>query len=297
MFGRETSDYFMDPGSFIIGEKPSDPDSLIASIGYRIKLLENLNSESLNSEAKKAVGYYLGLEYFNKSFIYQQSILYHSNRAWMKGRYTEASELIKNSSPEQTIEAFSKIFRQVEPTRGELAMIISLNLRWYPDFINQKQLSRQEPIRYNFQATSHDSLAQAPGTYSFWVNEDGKMWKGLGEFELANVKAIPLHSPASNTGDHCIVSNKPFAMDLQTWRGQHLSTGRYRIIAYLSDTLPGPVNLSVGESEIIKYKLIDESEQLRMVFEFDSNGEPMQLHVNPLGTDIKLSSIEIIPLQ
>jgi hypothetical protein len=140
-------------------------------------------------------------------------------------------------------------------------------------------------------------LAQAPGTYSFWVNEDGKMWKGLGEFELGNVKAIPLHSPASNTGDHYIVSNIPFAMALQTWRGHHLSTGRYRIIAHLSEALQGPVNLTIGESEIIKYKLIDESAHPQMVFEFDSNGEAIQLHVNPLGTDIKLTHIEIIPLQ
>jgi len=296
MFGRETSDYFMDPGSFIIGETPSDPDSLIASIGYRIKLLENLNSQSLNTEAKKVVGYYLGLEYFYQSFIQQQSILCHSNRTWMEGRYTEALELIKNCSPEHTIEAFSKIYSQVEPTRGELAMIISLNLRWYPDFINQKQLSRLEPIRYNFQPTSHDSLAQAPGTFTFFVDRNGMFWKGYGVEEIGYIQAITLKTVAEETEDQYILSNTPFSLNLQTWRGQPLSPGKYRLIIYSLETIHDSITLHINGPNITEYNLIRSPENNELAVDFSSSGGAIQFSLDPQGKELKLTCLELIPL-
>ncbi len=214
----------------------------------------------------------------------------------MDGRFTEAKELIKNASPEQCIEAFSKLFQEREPTRGELAMIISLNLRWHPDFINQKQLSRLEPVRLNFQATNHDPLAQAPGLFSFWVDEEGHRWKGLGQAETGSVYMIELQTPTSNTGDQGIVSRRPFIVDLQTWRGQDLSAGRYSVILHLGEPLSGSANLKLGAQELIEYRMVNDSGQPRILFEFDSNGGPLMLSIDPLEKNIVLSSMKIIPL-
>jgi hypothetical protein len=242
------------------------------------------------------VEYYLGLEYFYRSFIEQQSILHLSQQAWMKGQYSEASALIKGASPEQCIEAFSKLFQQRDPTKGELAMIISLNLRWYPDFIDQKQLLRLEPVRLNFQATNHDPLAQAPGTFSFWMDEEKNMWKGLGEVETGSVNMIELQTPASNTADQAIVSGIPFTVDLQTWRGQDLSAGRYSVILHLGEPLAGSANLKLGAQELIEYRMVNDSGQPRILFEFDSDGGPLKLCIDPLEKNIVLSFMEIIPL-
>lgn len=277
MFGRETSDFFMDPGTFIIGETPTHPDSLLASIEYRIEILEKLNTRDHDPEVNKMVNFYLGLEYFYRSFIEQQQFLYQSNLAWMDGRYKDASDLIKNASPEKTIKAFSGLFQELDPTRGELAMIISLNLRWYPDFINQRQLSGLEPVRLNFQTTSHDPLAQAPGTFSFWMDEENTMWKGLDNQEM-------------NSG-------APFSINIESWRGQDLGSGKYRVIIHLENSLSESINLSLGANKLIKYRPINDDKKPGILFDIETKGGPIKLEVDPGGNKIIFSSMEIIPLK
>ena len=295
MFGRETSDYFMNPGTFIIGESPTDPDALLRSIDYRIALLKELNSKDLNPTAKKEVVYYLGLEYFYKSFIQQQTLLKQSNLAWMEGRYEEATNLIAESHPEESIELYSNLLQFSGTTRGESAMIISLNLRWYPDFINQKQLAGLEAIRYNFQSTQEDPLAQAPGTFSFFVDEDGEFWRGLGEIEIPNSQAEGNNTTPTKTSDQWISSHKPITLKIQTWRGQPLSPGNYRAIFHFSDSIPGPISLSINGQEELSYSLESGSESPQLNFNFTAHGEAIQLEMDPLGNKILPGSLEIIP--
>jgi len=297
MFGRETSDYFMDPGTFIVGEFPTSPDTLIQRINMRISLLKELLSETINPGAKKQLEFYLDQENFYHSFIHQQNILYRSNKAWMNKQYKEATELIQKASPEESIEAFSSTFQNLSPTRGELAMIISLNLRWYPDFINQKQLARLEPLRYNFQPTLHDSLAQAPGTYTFFVDQDGTYWRGYGEKEIGNVRAASINSTNESSRDQYIISDDPFTINLQTWRGQPLSPGKYRLAIHTREALPERISVQLTGQGQVKHQFIPNPEKPGLELEFVSPGGPLQLILNPAGKEIKLSSLEIIPLQ
>jgi len=296
MFGRETSDYFMDPGTFIIGELPTDPDTLLRSIDYRMGLLEELKSMYQNPGAKKEVDYYLGLEVFYKSFIQQQTILNQSNLAWMEGRYEEATKLIVKSNPEQSIELFSNLLQTSGSTRGESAMIISLNLRWYPDFINQKQLARLEPIRYNFQTTQEDPLAQAPGTFSFFIDEEGEFWRGLGEAEIHKAQADGYNTTSTKTSDQWISSHEPVSLNIQTWRGQPLSPGKYRAIIHFSESITNPVSIQINGRKELKYSLKNGQEHAQLIINFNANGDAIKIELDPMGIEIMLSSLEIIPL-
>lgn len=295
MFGRETSDFFMDPGTFIIGELPTHPDSIIRDIEKRLHILDNLRSDGVNPEVKKVVDFAADQEKFYHSFTRQQQLLFRSNQAWMNKRYKEAAELIQKAAPEETIEAFCRQFQYLPATRGELAMIISMNLRWYPDFINQKQLTRLAPTRYNFQPTLHDSLAQAPGTYTFFVDKDGSFWRGFGEKEIGNVQAVAFESKSEETGNQYIILSDPITLDLQTWRGQPLTPGKYRLTIHSVEILPDVISVQVKGNSNIEHQVILRPIDPGIQVEFTSPGGPLQLVLNPGGNQIKLSSLEIIP--
>jgi hypothetical protein len=295
MFGRETSDYLMDPGTFIIGEYPADPDTFLRGIRRRMQMLESLRSTEISPQANSIVEYYLGLEAFFESFIIQQNLLYESGKVWEEGRYEDARNLIAESEPEETLELFSALHRSRPLTKGEQAMIISMNLRWIPDFINQKQLVRLDPVRCNFQPTSHDPLAQAPGTYTFMVDETGHLWKGLGEAEIPGVTAVQTAEPASGPGDTYIASDAPFTIPLQTLRRSVLPAGKYRMILLTAGGSEGRIAAQVSESgRVILSQELDPS-MSDLTLDFESTGGVLELRIDPTES-VKLAGMEIIPV-
>jgi hypothetical protein len=60
-------------------------------------------------------------------------------------------------------------------SRGEQALLISLNLRWLPYFHDRREAVGLAPVRINFQPTQHDPLAQGAGRNTFFVDADGAM--------------------------------------------------------------------------------------------------------------------------
>jgi hypothetical protein len=251
----------------------------------------------MKPDAKSIIEYYLGQERFYLSFITQHGILHEANIAWKEGQLQKASSLISKASPESTLLTYSNLHESLEYTRGEEAMLISLNLRWLPDFVEQKQLSRVETIRYNFQPTRHDPLAQAPGKYSFFTDENGALWRGMGEAEVMNTKAISPDTTVSSTGEQFIVSREPFSIDLETWRGNPLSPGKYRAVFQLCKHPPAYLSLFFPAEDRITFRMEDGENYPDLVFDFETTGEPKQLFMDPHGSEIAISSLQIIPVK
>jgi hypothetical protein len=62
-------------------------------------------------------------------------------------------------------------------TKGEQALIISLNLRWLPYVVSMRQALGLEPVRYRIGEVQREPLAQGAGTNTFHVDEQGQLWK------------------------------------------------------------------------------------------------------------------------
>jgi hypothetical protein len=60
---------------------------------------------------------------------------------------------------------------------------VSLNLRWLPHYLRQRQALGLEAVRFNFAPTSHDKLAQAAGKYTWHFDASHQMWQTLGAEE------------------------------------------------------------------------------------------------------------------
>jgi hypothetical protein len=291
MFGRETSDCFMDYGKFIVGESPSEPGDIIRGVQRRLEMLEQVDRTRLTAQALPVIDYYANLERFYEAFLRDHGILYEANQYWELGQKIKARELIGSAHPEQTIELFSKLTMGDQMTRGEQAMIISLNLRWLPDFIDQKQLCGLEPIRINFQPTSHDPLAQAPGKYTYFVDEKREFWIGMGENEIGNVKASSTSNIIHQTNQGYIRSQKPIFVPLKTFRERNLPEGTYSMSINLPVQNSGTTHISIIEEGELILKESFSSGVDSFNLEFEIKGGDLQLSIDPGENEILLSSM------
>ena len=293
MFGRETSDHFMDPGSFIIGEQPESPDKFLQNIEERVSILNAIDQNGLSTQAKTMLKYYQGMEHFFFEFITQQNLLYQANKYWNEGAIKDTKASILEAEPEKAINAFANYIRFGETTHGEKAIVISLNLRWYPDFIDQKQLVRLESIRYNFQPTFHDFLAKAPGTYTFFIDQEKNWYLGLGEHEITGVKAFQSKVPLSMTRDSYIQTADQFEIPLRTIRQKNLSKGRYHLKLDFETADLEQVQIEIREKSKSKIKKWTKSNKL---VEFEVTGNEVILSIDPNQSTLNLFSLDILPI-
>ena len=245
MFGRETLDHFMDPGKFVVGEEPNDPQIFIQQAHQRLNLLDQIHKKHLSHFGQEMFDYYKGMEHFFIDFISTHQKLVEANKHWKSGNNKKAQYLIKDANPGKVIEQYASYIQHGELTRGEQALIITLNLQWLPDFLDQKQLLGLEPIRYNFQPTFHDSVAQAPGKYTYYFDEEQDIWLGLGEHEIEHVEASILDNKNKLYDIESTVtkSTKPFILPVRSYRGHPLPKGTYELQFLFPDAIQSSIDV------------------------------------------------------
>ncbi len=218
IFGRETSDAFVD--------RPLDkPEETMAALRKRLAVLDSVPPESLPEEARVRLAYFREYERFCLQF-------YESHRAWeiaaaqlKSGNRAEAAQSIGRARPEAVIRQYLQAAQHGGPTRGELGILVSLNLRWLPLIVSMRQAAGLEPVRYVFHPTQHEDLAQGPGHNTFSFDSEGRLWKVLGEKETG----FPV-TPAGLQFD------KPLRLPANIGN-QPLRPGRYRVtMAWSSGT-------------------------------------------------------------
>ena len=219
IFGRETSDYFIDRPLL-------DIDAVASGCRERIALL--------GSEDNDCINYHRGLEQFITAFYETHGLLQRSQTALKSKKLDEARQIMAQCHPEAVIEQFAKLTSH-GITRGEQGLIVSLNTRWLVYFLRQRQILGMEPIRYNFGPTSHDKLAQAPGQYTYFFDAGQKIWETLGEEETgASIFTAP--SASDEIARHGLESNKPVTFNLRPiTRKVALLAGQYQVRLLLFD--------------------------------------------------------------
>lgn len=219
MFGRETSDRFIDVPLDDAGE-------VIARCRARLQLLRAIDSAMLPPEGRERLAYFRDFEQFTAAF-FESHAAYERALALHKGGDTNgARTAIGKASPLTVIEQYVRAASHGAMTRGEQALIVSLNLRWLPYIASLRQALGMEPARFKFAPTQHEPLAQGPGRNSFWIDSTGALWKAMGEKETG----APVATLAASGEEICTTGiriERPVELTLGATMGDPFAVGRY----------------------------------------------------------------------
>lgn len=215
MFGRETSDHFVDLGTQGLGHKLESWAEMKSKSEKRLELLDEISSVQENTYLqyqKEMEEFYIS--FFENQILFQDAFEFARNKEMEK-----AKEIILKANPDEAIQKYTDATNRIGFTSGERAMVFSMNTRWKADYINLKQRLGLEPIRYKFAPTQHDPLAQASGRFSYFIDDEQNWYRCLWEHELKNEKFIQ-----NNKGTFLQISDE-FEFNLRSIHGQIIPEG------------------------------------------------------------------------
>ena len=184
-FGRETSNRFID--------HPLDaPAAAMDAMRARLGLLDRIDARALSADQRDRLEYFRGYERFMLAFFTSHAAWERAADLFKQGDLAGARREIGASRPEEAIRAYTAAARHGGMTRGEQALIVSLNLRWRPYIVSLRQALGLEPVRVRFGPTQHEPLAQGAGSNTFAIDADGTLWKVMGEKETAGAAEVAL---------------------------------------------------------------------------------------------------------
>jgi hypothetical protein len=283
MFGRETTDHFFDlPNKKpLINDEPIN--TTIERINNRIGLLKKADPSKMPEFGRKMFNYDYSSEIFYLSLYQNQNQFYKAYAMLERQCLDSAKAILQTVTPEKTIELYSDASAKLPITAGEKALIVSMGTRWLPDFINLKQRARMADIRYKFGATQHDSLAQQPGAFTYFIDEDKNYWSCLGETELkAGTAGNFDNKEAAKYPENSLTYIKitaPFSIPLVTFGRNTLEPGKYSVE--------------------IKYMASGDGSGCKLYLTAKNNRIPIQTILQDSGTGLNVisSTIEIKDLQ
>ena len=233
-FARETSDLFID-------QPMTNAEQVVAGCRQRLKLLAAVDPAGLTRQQCDRVAYFQGLEEFIAAIHQAQSALQHSQAQLKAGDPAGARAALTECHPEPVIEQFARFSSLGGITRGEQGSVVSLNLRWLPYYLRQRQALGIEAVRFNFAPTSHDKLAQLPGKFTWHFDASHQVWQTLGAEETgASTFVLPPEAKVTVSADLpkadeeiCragIESDRPVQITLEpVLGGAALPEGNYRV--------------------------------------------------------------------
>ena len=193
-YARETSDYFIDRPLLNV-------DRVVAQCGERRQIIAAVDRAGLTPEQRDRLDYFKGLEEFIAASYRAQDALSRAQSLQKKGDLQGARAALSQAHPEAVIEQFAKFSSLGGMTRGEQGLVVTMNTRWLPHFVSLRQALGMEAVRYNLAPTSHDTLAQSPGPYTFHFGADRQLWQTLGTAETeAETFVLPPGTPIKRDG-------------------------------------------------------------------------------------------------
>jgi hypothetical protein len=274
MFGRETSDHFVDLGRQSLGHKMESWLEMKTKAEARLDILEGISSLNENTYLQ----YQKAMEEFYISFFENQILFQEAFVALRNDNIENAKEIIVNANPDESIQRYADATKLVGFTSGEKAIVFTMNGRWKADFINLKQRLGMEPIRYKFSPTQHDSLAQAPGHYTYFIDEEGEWYRCLWHKELKGESFIEGEKQTS------IEIKNEFTFDLKSIHGQTLPAGEYILSLDFID------GYSASDIQVLEEgKVISKTEENTISIKTES-GE-MGLKISPKNGKVLLGGL------
>lgn len=211
-FGRDTGNRFIDVPL-------ADAPDVIAKCRERLELIARIDDTTLSAEGRERLHYYRDFEEFVAQFFQSHAAFERAQDLLKHDEITDARAAIANADPAAVITQFVKAATHGQITRGEQAMVVVLNLKWLPYILSLRQALGLDPVRYRFQATQHEPLAQGAGLNTFFIDEHHALWKTMGEKETG--------APADETSSGIRITS-PLTLKLGPIMGDRLAPGRYR---------------------------------------------------------------------
>jgi hypothetical protein len=292
MFGRETSDRFMD---IPLGE----PALHIRRILERLELLERLSSRTLTAAARERLEFHRGYERFMLGFFESHTAWERARDAQRRNDLETARRELARSRPEEVIQAYAAAARRVRISKGEQALMVSLNLRWLPYVLSLRQALGLEPARIKFGPTQHEPLAQGAGSNTFHADADGRLWKTLGEKETG----APAYqwSEAQAAGEMARTGlrvARPLALKLGPIMGDALAPGRYRVELLLArGPEAGAVEVAAGPLQTATEIPAGPGDPLRVVLDLGAITAAPEIRVRPTRGDGWLAAATLLPVR
>lgn len=292
MFGRETSDYFLRLQKDYDLEGYGSSLEVVEKAKQRLDVLNAVNINALNSQGEKEYDYQKGMEHFIISFFTNHHYAHEAFKLLQKEKRQEAVPLIQKLNPLETISLYAETISTYGTTKGEEGILISLNLRWLPDYIDLKQRAGLDPVRTNFQPTSHDSLAQGTGHYTFFIDPEKNFWLSLGEKELGIPVGTNGKQPLEKVTDSWLNISGKQDIPLKTMRNYSLTASDYEIQLIFCPGSGGcQIQVIEGEQLISSFKA--EEGQNMVKGGFSTNGGETSLRIIPLNGIVKMAGLII----
>jgi hypothetical protein len=219
MFGRETSDHFVDIDQQEHGDELESWEVMELKAQERLCLLEASKENSENP----LIRYKKGMELFYISFFQNQQLFQKAVKAKANGNVDEAIAFMEATNPDSTLRLYVKAVENIGFTPGEKALLYSMNTRWKADYLNMKQQLGLLPVLFRFAPTLHDPLAQAPGKFTYHIDEQGNWWRCLWKQELNEFQF------SKDTTQPALLVNDRLELNLTTMHGQSLAPGTYEL--------------------------------------------------------------------
>jgi len=296
MFGRETTDRFI--------ERPlEEPERVITECLGRIEILNRIPTEALSPAASERLDYYRDFERFMAAF-------YECHSAWERSvdllsrKDVEGSrQALASCDPKSVLEQFARAACRGKPTRGEMGILVAMNLKWLPYVVSQAQAVGTQTIRYHFEPTEHEALAQGPGNSTFYFDPNRGLWKAEGQMETQYATfrlGSPPFAERENLREVCqsgLASSRTIALRLTTIAGQPLLPGDYNLRLLLlcpsSEAEKSSIlDMSLSESE----GAIDMLQRIDVVRQAGGRDRVLQIGL-PVNIQAGSLSVRLEPIQ
>ncbi|MBU4460532.1 MAG: hypothetical protein KJ579_08195, partial [Verrucomicrobia bacterium] len=252
IFGRDTTDFFID--------RPFPPervDATVAGCSNRLAILARIDATALPPPARERLDYFRRLEGFCADFFRAEGAHQAAVAQIRRGDRAAARARMPQVPPAGVIEQYAQLSSIGGITRGELGVLVTINLKWLPYVESVRQALGLQPVRIDFGPTSHEDAAQGAGTLTFHADAESNLWRVLGrretgaaEFTASNV-AIPGNVPVAwaEIAASGVESTNPLSFVLQPVPAPQkggpllLDAGHYRLSLFFAD----PSGLAPGQ--------------------------------------------------
>ncbi len=274
MIGRETTQHFMHKSVKINA-------GMIVKCDERLEILNGIDVSNINNRTQSMINYYKNYEYFTRSIIHDQLLIDSINKNIDSMNKKQLIEIVNQIDARETIKKYVKTITTLEPTRSEISILLSLNLRWLPDYLSVKQLLGIEDSRIKFQPTNYEPLAQAPGKFTFYIDEKENVWLCAGEKETG---FEAFYAEDTEDESHVLIDSV-FEFDLTTIRRNDLLPGKYRLV----------LNCNTMDYRLSIYndgKLVEFISDMN-VYEFEISEQGAVIQIVPKLNNLKLYNLII----
>jgi hypothetical protein len=231
LFGRDTTDRFID--------RPlPDAKEVAARSRRRLEILEAMPSSSLSPQAAQWRAYFRDWERFVTGFFHSQAAWVRSVESLKSNAIAQAQQALSQCKPEEVLEQYARMAARLGITSGEKGLLLSMNLRWLPYIVSQRQALGLDSIRVKFGPTEQEPLAQLPGIYTFFIDRDRRLWLGWGERETGLPASAQSATP-EELRESSLEVDKALSTRLRCMMGESLLEGNYDVkLLFLPPALP-----------------------------------------------------------